>query len=304
MQKRKSILLAVIAALSVVYIFQIIFSAKGKVKELKTKIPADKILISNTSGDIELIKRYGAWYTQNGITVKADAAKYIDDTLSTIKILDTVSLSKSEDEQKKYGLTNPITITTFAQNKKLRTLYIGKTSTTGNQTYIQFDDKKEIYLASGNMNSLFSITQNDLFDMTLYSVKESEIYKIQFSDNQGKNFTAEKTGAHTDIEWEVTQSSDGDIQERFNSAEFIEWIKSIVELKAESWIEDLDAADAILKTEPAFTLTIGAAGCDIRIALYADTEDDFTICLCSENNFPCRIKKEDADRLRLPVLND
>ena len=203
MSKRKIFLISSILILAVTYIFQLTFSAAGKIKEIKIKEIPDSILIENKKEKIELTKLDGNWFTNDKLPVKKD-------TVSNIKVIDTVSKSNSEIEFSKYGLSEPVIVSLFFNKKPIQKILVGKTSSTGNQTYIKIDGKKEIYLATGNLNSIFGVTQNELLDMTLYSVKENEVFKVQLLEGAENHniFTAEKSGEIASFNWKITKADD------------------------------------------------------------------------------------------------
>ncbi|MGN0739401.1 MAG: DUF4340 domain-containing protein [Treponema sp.] len=305
MSKRKIFLISAILILAVTYIFQLAFSAAGKIKEIKIKEIPDSILIENKKEKIELSKLDGSWFTEDKLPVKTDAVNYIIDTVSNIKIIDTVSKSNSESELAKYGLTEPVTVSSFFNKKQIQKILLGKTSTTGNQTYIKIDGKKEIYLAAGNLNSIFGVTQNELLDMTLYSVKENEVFKVQLlegADNRNI-FTAEKSGEIANFNWKITKTDDADYDlSKFNPEKFQSWINSLLELKAQDWIEDWQDFSSLEKNNSSTTLIINAADKEIKINIFDnDEEESKAVCICSENNFPCRISDEDLAKFKVTL---
>lgn len=307
MSKRKIFLISSILILAVTYIFQLTFSAAGKIKEIKIKEIPDSILIENKKEKIELTKLDGNWFTNDKLPVKKDAANYIIDTVSNIKVIDTVSKSNSEIEFSKYGLSEPVIVSLFFNKKPIQKILVGKTSSTENQTYIKIDGKKEIYLATGNLNSIFGVTQNELLDMTLYSVKENEVFKVQLLEGAENHniFTAEKSGEIASFNWKITKADDASYDlTKFNPEKFQNWINSLLELKAQDWLEDWQDFASLEKDNSSTTLIINAADKEIKITLFDNGETDSkAVCICSENNFPCRISDDDLAKFNV-TLND
>lgn len=301
MNRQKIILLGTIFVLTVTYVFQLIFSANGKVKEITSKQSPDFISIENKSGTIELFNRDDEWFTKNNLPVKSEAAEKISGAVSNIKIIDVVSKTNSETELSKYGLSSPITVSAFAGGTQVQQISIGKTSTTGYQTYIKINGKKEIFLASGNLNSYFEVSQNDLLDTTLYSVTPDEMYEIRLSkarkgEPERTVFSAEKSGEIANFEWAVTET-DGRIfaPEQFDAQKFHSWLDSISELNADEWVEDFSSLDELENSGFEETRVVfKAAEKEITVSFFENSTvpQKTVFCTCSENNFPCVISEE------------
>lgn len=304
MTKRKIILLSSIFILLIIYIHQIIFSSKGKIKEIAPKEIPNIVLIQNSHEDIILKKDNGLWTVNNNIPSQTELSDYICKAATSIKIIDTVSKSNSEEELKKYGLDKPIKVTTKLNDKTIQTLLIGKAAQNNNQTYVKLEKKKEIYLVSGNLNSLFDITFNELQDMTLYSLNENELYKISvlhnLDESDKEEFSIEKSGEISEYNWKVESCSNDKIDlTKFNPEKFQNWITSILELKATNWLEDFEQAKEITEAKPDVKISIGAKGTDIILDLYKS--EDQIICICSENEFPCYISIDDWKKLNISI---
>lgn len=294
MNRRKIILLSLIAILSVTYIFQIVFSTSGKIKSFALKEKPDQIIIQNKSGLIELNKSNDLWLLSGDKPAKESGSKYIEDFISDIKTVDTVSKKSEQEQLDKYGLSNPITITASKGNKTLLKVLVGKTASTKNQTYIMFEGKKEIYLASGNFNSVFEISENELLDMTLYSVSENEVYKIQIYGIENKlEFEAEKAGENANFAWKVTKGSADFTDDKIDQTKFAEWIKSISELKAENWADSFEME----KENHKVVLYAGEKTITVKLYYISAAKENPVLCLCSENNFPAEISGNNCDRL-------
>ncbi|MBP5403243.1 MAG: DUF4340 domain-containing protein [Treponema sp.] len=304
MTRRKIFLLTLIAALTLVYIFQILFSPKGEFQELSIKQSFDSVKIENSGNSITIKKTDSDYLINSEFPGKSEAAEYIFNSITSIKIIDTISKNPKDQDFERYGLVNPVRVTALEGSKKIRTLKIGKTSSTGNQTYIQLDDKKEIYLVSGNLNSSFNVTEDSLLDYVLYKINADEIYKIQVNYSTFGTFTAEKAGESADFKWNITQT-DNDIDlEKFDSLKFQEWVNEITELKADKWISDFDPEDSTLDNSRYFSIIISAAGKDIKVELFTLKADAGSekLCICSENEYLCTISAEAVHKL-IPELS-
>ena len=78
--------------------------------------------------------------------------------MQNLQLLEKVATASSDDVKEKYDLIEGkvITVTVKNADKVIRTVNVGKASSTNYQTYITVDDSKDIYLANGNLNSLFA----------------------------------------------------------------------------------------------------------------------------------------------------
>lgn len=289
---RKITLLSLIGILLTVHIFQICFSNKGSVKEITAKGIPEIIILQNHNASFELCKKEGMWLLNNKHPAKGEFADYISKCLCEIKVIETVSKNPKAADLEKYDLANPVVATaTTATGTVIQKILVGKSSTTGNQTYIKFADKKEIYLISGNLKSFLEITPSELADFTLYSVKPDEIYKVEKYSAGNLVYNLEKTGEEASVEWKVVNTSD---EEKFKDINIQSWVSSISSLSAEQWIEDFDILDVDAMPDSIFV--IGAAGRDITVKLF-NIDEEKTVCICSENSYPCYISKESAEKL-------
>lgn len=301
MSSRKITLLSLIGILLIVYILQITFDSKGKIKEVKPDTPITKIEIQTEGKEnIILEKQNGDWILNSGHPANNDIADYILASLDDIKIIDTVSKTSNEKDLQQYGFNknsgtalHPVNVTGYsAEGQIVQKITVGKTSTTGNQTYIKFDGKKEIYLVSGNLIIPFTLGEKDILDFTLYSIKTNEVYKIEKYNGErtegNLEFLFEKTGEVAEAEWNSSVPVDGSKIEN--------WLRSVEILSADQWIEEFDSFNP--SDKPDLTYVISAAGKDIEIRFFGINEESGNvICMCSENKyFPCIITKETAEK--------
>lgn len=299
MSSRKITLLSLIGILLTIYILQLTFDTKGKIKEIKPKTPVSKIEIINSKENIILEKKNNDWIVNSVHPANTDIADYVLASLDDIKIIDTVSKSGKKEDLQKYGFDKSISVSGYSFTGDLvQKISIGKTSTTGNQTYIQIGNKKEIYLVSGNLIIPFNLTEKDFLDYTLYSFKFNEVYKIEKFNGEiaEKNleFAVEKTGEVAESKWNSSTLN-------INGAKIEEWLKSIESISAAEWIEDFENFD--INSEPQFSFIISAAGRDIELKFFnVKNHSGLPVCICSEsNNFPCYISPASAEKFNITI---
>lgn len=306
MTKRKIFLLSLIAILTVTYIFQLVFSSRGKISEISIKGEITKIIIQKTDETITLSKNDDTWFVSDNLPAKKELTENLITTLSSIKVIDSINKKPAQEDFEKYGLTSGITVEAFSSDtKKLQKLTIGKTATTGNQTYIQLNDSKEVLLVSQNLNQFFSVSEKELLDMTLYSINVNDIYKIAVTYSPSGAFTAEKAGEMADFKWNITGADLNVDLTKFNSEKFQQWINSITELTASKWLADFNLSDSELDDSRYYSMTIYAADKEIKVDLYQMKADlgSEKLCICSENEYLCEITADDVHRIVTELSN-
>lgn len=291
MSVKKIVLVSLTGILFITYIFQLCFSVNASGKTVKPSAPASILTIENARSRFTLSKNGDSFVLNSKVPANTDIAEYIFSSFENIHIIDSVAKTSDENILDKYGLKKPLTVHGYSSdNRPVQTLFIGKTTSTGNQTYIKFDSDDKIYLASGNLILAFNFSENDILDYTLYSFKTDDAYKIEAYSGKisesNKILSLEKTGEVASVAW-----TNFDKPCDFDAVQ--EWIKSIDTLKAEEWVEDIATVDAALV--PDVTFVIGAAGRNITIKMF-NTDTDRVLCLCSENDYLCYISNDSYSR--------
>ena len=159
--KRTKALAVIAAALAVIYIIQTLAGLKSPQKEFKVKENPDYISFENSGSVIPLQKNGDAWFS-NGVPL--DSSK-VENLVSQFVLIKTLSLAARNSDAaalERYGLEKPITVRAKSGGKDLRTVLVGKESASGSQCYIQFEGKKEIYLAQGNLRRDWTWTLDDI----------------------------------------------------------------------------------------------------------------------------------------------
>lgn len=294
MSVKKIILLSLTGFLIVVHIFQLYFEPHAVVKEIKPNAAVTTLGISNHKGEIRLSKNGDDWVLNSNHPANREMAAYLLSTFENLKIIETVKKSATDEELDKYGLNNPIIVTGYSSNnEQIQKLFIGKTTSTANQTYIKLDSSKEVYLASGNLILAFDFAEENLLDYTLYSFKTSEAYKIQKYNGkvvpENLDFIIEKTGEVAETKWACPDS-------KINETKIEGWLRSVESLTASEWIDDFESLD--MNAAPDLVYIISAAGKDIKIEFYGINEDkEEVIVRCSESNdFPCLVSKSKVEK--------
>ena len=164
MMLRKTVLLAGIAILAVIYVLQLIAGSRSSVKDFVIDKAFDTIEVTSADNGVVLLKRYGDFWKVGDEEADSGKAKMISDSLVRIKTLSVISTSSSEDAIERYGFTDgqKITVKVSDNGKEYLSLEIGKDAANGQQNYVRVNGKNEIYLASGALRQKCAVKAEEL----------------------------------------------------------------------------------------------------------------------------------------------
>ena len=152
---RTKILAAVAATLAVICAAQLLLGLRSPQKTFKLKSEPDFISIESDGKTTTLNKNdNGEWFCASELldTAKVELTQK---SFNPLKTLGVTSRSSSKAALERYGLDNPVSLRVQSKGKTLLSILIGKDSSSGKQSYIQIEGKKEIYLARGNLRTLW-----------------------------------------------------------------------------------------------------------------------------------------------------
>ena len=169
---RKIILLSLIAVLLVVYILQLVISGANDGYSLVLKESPDTILIQNgIKSQIKIVNSNGIWLLKEGsenpeenyaiLPANTETVNQMVTSLSKIEVLGLVSRNADNE---RFGFTEneSVKIICSKEGKILRTLELGKNSSTYQQVYAKVDESNNVVLVSGNPKTLFDVTFENL----------------------------------------------------------------------------------------------------------------------------------------------
>ena len=265
MSKRKIILLTACVLLLGIYIAQLASSLRSSVKNKTLGADPDKLTIENASAVIELAKSDDGW-TVGERRYKADTntVDALVNAVKNIRILDTVAQAGNDtiDERYEIDKANAIVIKAYKGNELVRTLTIGKASSTGSQSYLTLDGKKDIYLVSGTLHDTFKKDVAALRSKSVYTVDSSDLTAV--SESMGSTvLSIVKSG--DPAAWTATGSTAGvDAEKAAN------WAASLTRLNADSWLDD----DFVLPPVSESVTVITAGGKAITVSVYKEGDGD------------------------------
>lgn len=284
MKTRKMILLASCGILLLVCIFQAVMNAKSPVKNLVIKDSPDFVEISNANGKIELSLDGSSWYVgHDNFQAEKSLIDNIVKTIKEVKVLDTVGKLKSDDFNARYDLNDDkaMTVTAKKGDKVIRTLKVGKASSTGSQSYVTVDGGKDIYLVSGNYQTVYNKDENALKTKTVYNVVSSNIIGAKLTYNGETVEFSKDTTPNAPKVWNYVDSEKTCADDKVSS-----WITQISICTATEWVDD---AKILPKTRVA-NLNVKTATEEITLEIFSEKDGDATKYICSSNKTPHRFE--------------
>ncbi len=293
MRKRKLVLIAAIVCLACTYILQTVLSRPAAVRTLKLTEIADTIVVEKADGSVlKLAKDGGAW-TVGERAYPADQAEagIIADTVSTIKILDSVS---GGGDDVRYGLSDDtrMTVTAKKGDSVLRTLAVGKAAATGQQSYLRIDGGKETLLVSGDFKRLFGKSESDLRDKGIFSFKAGDFWAIGVTGAQ--NYRLVKTGETG--EWSVASPKE-QLATQLDKAKVEAWLTGIGTLKVDAF-----ASESVEKDEtPIEEISFDLGNRTATLTVIQETKEGKFICVSSESPYPFILSEYTVKRFEKPL---
>ena len=289
MSKRKIILLTACVLLLGIYIAQLASSLRSSIKNKTLGADPDKLTIENASAVIELAKSDDGW-TVGERRYKADTntADALVNAVKNIRVLDTVAQAGSDavDERYEIDKTNVIVVKAYKGNELVRTLTIGKTSSTGSQSYVTLDGKKDIYLVSGTLRDTFKKDVAALRSKSVYAVDTSDLTAV--SESMGSTvLSIVKSG--DPAAWTGSEGAASVDTEKAAS-----WAASLATLNADSWLDD----DFILPAASESVTVITAGGNAITVSVYKEGDGDEAkyYGTCSETPYKFSLSRYSAGK--------
>jgi len=291
MKARKTILLSAIVVLVAIYAAQLVNEKRSSIKKFILKTAPASYTITSGPNSVVLAGTNGKWTVgDRKYPANENQVTTISNAVTSIKVLYTVSRSDAESVLERYGLNKEKAITVTASSadgKVLRTITVGKESTTGSQTYIRLDGGRDIYLVSGSLKNTFNKTVDDLRTREVYNVKTEDITRIGVTSPDG-NWELNKSG--TPAVWSVTGSKSSVLDTEKVSS----WVNSLPVLNADSWADETTAVPE--KGGTVVTLTV--AGKPVSVTVYTIGEGDKAKYLGTSSATPYKfyLSKYSADK--------
>lgn len=293
---RKISLLAIIVVLAVIYICQVNFTGKTKIKTLTLNEEIDSLQINN----LRIYKENGTWVLgEKKYLANETKVQNLVNDVKEIKLLGTASSSQKNAER--YGLTDEekIVVKAFNGEKLLRTIYVGKNTSTNSQSYICVDDKNSIYLAQNALHTNFSVDLDSLRKTEIFSFDSNSVLELDLRSSKG-NFVLAKNIAQGSSEvsessWNLVKSENSELKtgDALDNQKIESWVKSISNLQANKWLSD----DFVLPKTADVSLKIITSTKSYSVDLYFQDDEQDVICSSSESPYAFKVQSYVANRI-------
>lgn len=131
-----------------------------------------------TFKDLTISKKDNTWFLSSGYEV--DSYK-IDRMLSDAQSLKIIDMISDNEDYRRFGLDNPSTLKVYKNEMLLLELDAGKTSSTGNYTYIKLPEHNEVYSVRGSIKDVFDKHEGELRSKRVLTINEDKISQIKIT---------------------------------------------------------------------------------------------------------------------------
>jgi len=316
---RKVILLSLIGVFLCIYILQLVFTGKSKIQNMTLDATPDAMLVvkgsdtANASNSIRFAYENSTWVVgEKKYPADSTAAVKMAESLKSIKLLGVITRNPGAAAEK-YGLdgSSKLVVTAFKDGKSVRTVTVGKDTTSGGQSYVQIDGKDTVYLADGALHSTFGIDLDGARSKEVYTVNADEISSVRVQKQKGA-FTVQKIVPKADLaaatkkddagkaeapapvqkKWELSQNA-VDSGKEADDEKIDSWVKSLASLKVNSWAAD---SAAVPFGEPEATVTVVANGKEYTVKVYKTSDQDTFICSSSSTPYLFNVSNYVAEK--------
>jgi hypothetical protein len=208
-------LLIALGILAAIYFLLQLSDDGGRSKSFRSELvsidtsSADKVLITNKSGTLEIFKDEGIWkIAKDGGTVKAQKLNVKRLFSDLLRIKPGRIAARDEDKWKDFGVDSAATrIRVFEDDSKTLDILLGRMDMKGqNQffSYVRLSDESEVYTADGIMAANFSINSADYRNKQITRFTVDSVRSVDFNYPADSSFKLEKT---MDQQWKIGSSS-------------------------------------------------------------------------------------------------
>ena len=139
------------------------------------------IEVHSADGTITLQKDNGVWMLASPIRYRADPTA-VETAIGKARAIPVKSVVSSNAD--KYSLfkvdSSGTSLRLYSGNTLLASIYIGKLSSTYNETYVRKDGATDVILADGMFEYIFSKPLKDWRDKSIIAIKRDEIQRVRF----------------------------------------------------------------------------------------------------------------------------
>ncbi|MCQ2591257.1 MAG: DUF4340 domain-containing protein [Treponema sp.] len=282
MKTRKIILIAVDVILLAVCIVQGVLSSRTTVKTYKYDAQPDEIIMETSQGNYSIVKENDEWFVgeKKYLATMSIINNFLED-VSEITAIDKMGKVTNETTAQRYELVDgkKITVTLKSKGKVLRTIALGKESSTGTQCYATIDGGDDIFLISDNLRVVFDKSVEDIRSRAVIDLEKNDITSVFVTEASGRNWTISRTGTGENLTWAI---SGADVE--LDSSKATEFFNGLAALMTTKWHEE----NAVLGGEKDRVLEIRVGSKTVKLEIYKiiGEEKDTYYGIYSETPYP------------------
>ncbi len=321
---RKIVLLSCIAVLLCVYIVQTVLSRRSGIKAMPLEAEVDSMTIQTAASEARLALKDGSWFVSRGEgqTEYEASQAIVDNMLSEVKdlkVLATASRSVGSDSAR-YGLddASKIVVTAYSGQAPVRTLHVGKATSTNSQNYVQVDDDAAVYIVGSTMNRDFAKQCDDIRSKSIYSLGDGEkiesISCTAYPMDDAAGGTAEhfafrreeaavpataETGSESmNVSKDSWILTEGNIEagKELDNDKLSNWISSLSNLSASSWLADGSPVPDGYTLTGELSFTAGGKRYACKLYQGKEGEEDAFVMSCSQTPYLFKVASYMANR--------
>jgi len=282
LSRRKTVYLVLIVLLLALLAVQQFLgrSVQPKIPSLEADVTAMTII--DGERNLELRKNGDEWLigTEN-YPGDADRIENLAEKILTLQPLEQVS---SSGYFRPYSLEEEeaIRVTIYSGTEELRSVLIGKTGTTGRQSYIRFPGEDEVILVAENLRRDFELSAGDLREKQLFTLDPVSVRRVVLA----------RTGEEPEG---FIRSADGwtsDSGEAANAELLDEYVRNFSSFSAADFPEDaVDTGELIMQ------IILETDGGEISVEILTETEEGPYLARSSETPYIFTLAAYKANQL-------
>lgn len=257
--RRKAIYLAIIVLLILLLIFQQFGDRSGLPRIPAVEEEIDALTIDTGTEAISIVRDGEEWFIgEERFPGDRDRIDGLVERITSLRFLEEVGRS---DYFTPYQLDTEaaLRVSVGSEGETLRTVLIGKSSSSGRQTYLRFDGEERIYLVAGNLRREFEIDTGSLRDKAVLFLDEEAVTRIGLQEGG----TAGEELIRTGEGWMDTA------EQPLDQRKVADYLRNFAPLRAAGF-----PAEEVMVDEPLFTIRFETGEDEHRVEILAQGEDE------------------------------
>jgi hypothetical protein len=307
MKRSTIILLAVFAVLIILLLIpKNCQSSDLTWKKIKTNnTPITGLVVTTGDETITLKKNENIWTIEPEGFIAEN--KKVTDMLNILIPKRTFDIVSEHSFYQKYDLdaSNEIHVSALAGADRVREIKIGKAVSTYKHTYVRPDNDQRVFQTSGNFQSTFKKTKDELRDKKVLSFSSTDVQQITLQNSKGKSKKIEKKAEIPEVSTS-TSSNDAappapepvwkdEADNTLKQNEVDDIVNTMSALTADSFISD--TIESLEKTKPTAVVTITSAGKDYTLTILKKDKDNKYQAYCNMRKFGFLLTENNVKRI-------